>query len=195
MLKLETAKDTAWSCTRLEENLLITCCVFVGPGNIVVINAMLPLGFGLLLILALHQLIYNLQVNIQISWKFKLTTTTLTSKQFKLCRNTLKWKFIHDFQAASHIEILCAYDIKDIHDSQYQGPGAERVFTAFRRGRENKDPLDISQRNHTIADIVKWIFNSGEITRGYFALLNNCHYFAERLYFRLAEPTWALNPA
>jgi len=98
---------------------------------------------------------------------------------------TNKNRFFCFAKAASHIEILCAYNIEHIHDSQYQGPGAKHVFRAFRQG-----PLDISDKNHTIADIVKWIFNSGEITRGYSALNWNCQVFADRLYTKLAGPEY-----
>jgi len=88
-------------------------------------------------------------------------------------------------KTASHIEILCAGDIEDIHDSQYQGVG---VFRAVREGREEKDPLDISHNNHTIADIVEWIFQSGEITKGYSVLTRNCRHFAYGIYTKFAAP-------
>jgi len=91
-------------------------------------------------------------------------------------------------KGANNISVLCAYDIEDLHNSQHQGPGAERVFQSFRFGEEEEDPLDISDNNHTIADIVNWIFQSGEITKGYNTVLENCAHFAYRLYSTFAAP-------
>ena len=112
----------------------------------------------------------------------------MTSKHFKLSLDDLKSKFIHNVQGATNISVLCAYDIEDLHDIQHQGPGAERVYRSFRLGIEDKDPLDISDNNHTIADIVQWIFQSGEITKGYHTVLQNCNHFANRLYSKFAAP-------
>jgi len=91
-------------------------------------------------------------------------------------------------KGATNISVLCAYDIEDLHDIQHQGPGAECVYRSFRLGIEDRDPLDISDNNHTIADIVQWIFQSGEITKGYHTVLQNCAHFASRLYSKFAAP-------
>lgn len=81
----------------------------------------------------------------------------------------------------SHIEILCADDIQDIHDSQHQGELADRDFNVFSES-------NISHKKYTIQDIVEWIFNSGEITRGYNLLFDNCGNFASRLLRQFSYP-------
>ena len=117
----------------------------------------------------------------------------MTSKHFKLSLDDLKSKFIHNVQGATNISVLCANDIEDLHDTQHQGPGAERVFRSFRleSGIEDKDPLDLTDKNHTIADIVQWIFQSGEITKGYHTVWKNCAHFAHGLYSKLTAPLWS----
>ena len=86
-----------------------------------------------------------------------------------------------DYQAGSGIEVLCGGDMDILHESQHQ-PDAESSFDPVPAKGQSLPYVDISQKSYTVQDMVRRIFRTGEITKGYQTFFENCKDFACRLY-------------
>jgi len=124
-------------------------------------------------------------------WKFKFKASeefVKTIYRFATpLAGVLSWLATHDYvvfetnknrfflfsKGASLIEIRWSDDIEELHESQIQDPEAKRQ-------KPTSHQTTIGCK-YTIAHIVKWIFNTGEITRGYDVLADNCKDFTRRL--------------
>ena len=68
-----------------------------------------------------------------------------------------------------------------LHDSQHQ-QDAERSFDAVPAKGQSLPFVDISHKCFSVEDMIRRIFRTGEITKGYQTFLENCKDFAIRLY-------------
>lgn len=84
-------------------------------------------------------------------------------------------------KAASGIEVLCGGDMDILHKSQHQ-PDAEKSFDPVPAKGQSLPYVDISRKSYTVEDMVRRIFRTGEITKGYQTFSENCKDFACRLF-------------
>ena len=95
------------------------------------------------------------------------------------------------YQAAASIEMFCGKDLADIHASQRQaGYGDEQRRILIHPGRMLRmvmgDVKTVATHSNltgvSVADMVAWIFNTRQITRGYNTASRNCKDFAMDLW-------------
>ena len=86
-----------------------------------------------------------------------------------------------NYQAACGIKVLCGGDMEDLHKSQHQ-PDAADSYEAVPAKGQSRDYVDISHKSCTVEVMIRRIFCTGEITKGYQTFFENCKDFAVRLF-------------